>query len=80
MGKYQDELIRVLQATEPEDVYEDGGETFKLYRLEGMSGVIVTEDEDGNVTGEFFDEGEDIDQAWEDLQVEEDDDDEEDEA
>jgi len=82
MSKYQDALIATLQGLDPEDQVENNGETFKLYRVESepVVGVILAEDEDGNVTGEFFEDPDDLAEVWQELQAEEpDDDDDEDE-
>lgn len=69
MVSYKDELLTQLDMTaEPEDTCEgENGEVHSLYRLEESAGVIVTSDPDGNLSGEFYENAEDLDEAWADL-------------
>ena len=67
--RYKDELLTQLQMTaEPEAECEgEDGEVYSLYRLENAAGVIVCKDEDGSLSGEFYEDEEALDEAWADL-------------
>lgn len=82
MSKYQDELIAQLLKQEPEAEIDNGGEKFSLHRLEDMAGAILAEDEDGQVTATWFEDDEELSEAWDALsdddQADDDEDDDED--
>ena len=69
-SKYQDALIATLQTLEPEDQVESNGETFKRYQVESEAvvGAILCEGEDGTITAEFFEDPDDLEDVWAELQ------------
>lgn len=76
MSKYQDELIAQLLKQEPEAELDNGGEKFSLYHLEDMAGAILAEDEAGNVSASWYEEDEELAEAWDALGDEDEDEDE----
>lgn len=77
MTKYKDALIQELNAQEPEETFEgEGGETFGLYRVatEDIAGAILCEDSEGGVTGTFYAEEDELNEAWDALSDEDEED------
>jgi len=77
--RYKDELLTQLQMTaEPEAECEgEDGEVYSLYRLENAAGVIICKDENGSLSGEFYEDEDALDEAWADLADEDEGEDEE---
>lgn len=71
MSKYKDELVQQLFANvEPDDSIENkDGEWFGLYPLdrEDLVGVILYEDSEGGVSGTFFEDANELSEAWDEL-------------
>lgn len=71
MSKYKDELVQQLFAhAEPEDsIKNKDGEWFGLYSLdrEDLVGVILYEDSEGGVSGTFFEDTNELSEAWDEL-------------
>ena len=79
MASYKQELINQLYELEPEQEYENDGEWFGLYRLKNQAGAILFEDAEGTVRGTFYDDEEDLEEAWDSVQDDDEEDDDEDE-
>ena len=83
-SKYKQALVEQLDQTEASESLNDG--EVRLYRLEGeseLAGAILYTETDGSVTGDFFEDGDELEEAWADLveggdESDEDDDDDED--
>lgn len=69
MSKYQDALIAELLAKEPAEQLTIEDETFKRYDLEtdGLAGAILVEDDEGEVSATWFEDDEELSEAWDAL-------------
>ena len=80
MSKYKDTLVQELyNGREPEDSIEtEDGAWYGRYPLEDgdLVGAILYEDTDGGISGTFFEDADELAEAWDELG--EDDEDEED--
>ena len=69
-SKYKDELVQQLHTQEPAGTVEnEAGETFCLYPLdsEDFVGAILYEDTEGNVSGTFYEDADELSEAWDEL-------------
>lgn len=79
-SKYKDALVQDLWEKEPDDTFEnESDEEFRLYKsVEGFAGVILCGDEE-SVTGTFFEDADELAEAWDELGEEDEEDEDEDE-
>ena len=73
-SKYKDALVQELWEKEPNKTFEnDSDEEFRLYEdVEGFAGVILCGDDEG-ITGTFFEDPEELAEAWDELGEEDED-------
>jgi len=78
MSKYQDALIAELLEKEPSDQLTIEDETFKRYELasDGLVGAILVEDEEGEVSATWFEDADELSEAWDELSEDDEDQDE----
>lgn len=75
-SKYKQALVAQLDQTEPAESLNDG--EVRLYRLEdesGLVGAILYTETDRSVTGDFFEDEDELEAAWSELDDDEDEDD-----
>ena len=75
MSKYQDALIAELLEKDPSDQLTIEDETFKRYELasDGLVGAILVEDEEGEVSATWFEDADELAEAWDELSEEDED-------
>jgi hypothetical protein len=69
MSKYQDALIAELLEKDPSEQLTVEEETFKRYELttDGLAGAILVENAEGDVTATFFEDEDELAEAWDEL-------------
>jgi len=67
-SKYKDALVQELWEKEPDATFEnESDEEFRLYQsVDGFAGAILCGDQD-SVTGTFYEEADELSEAWDEL-------------